>query len=80
MEYIQEQGDGLVLMVRTAQDRSAAVRAEFLTDSAVRLKMFTFPEEKERFRNGRGVETEGKDLFILFLFRRNASAAQDFGS
>ena len=48
VEYIQEQGDGLVLMVRTAQDRSAAVRAEFLTDSAVRLKMFTFPEEKER--------------------------------
>ena len=48
VEHIQEQGDGLVLMVRTAQGRSAAVRAEFLTDSVIRLKMFTFPEEKER--------------------------------
>ena len=40
--------DGLVLTVRTDQDRSAAVRAEFLTDSVIRLKMFTLPEEKER--------------------------------
>lgn len=48
VERIQEQEDGLVLTVRTDQDRSAAVRAEFLTDSVIRLKMFTLPEEKER--------------------------------
>ena len=48
VEHIQEQGDGLVLMVRTAQGRSAAVRAEFLTDSVIRLRMSALPEEKER--------------------------------